>query len=38
MLILTAAALAVGSGIMLLEIWQFGPIWTAPWEVPKNLG
>jgi hypothetical protein len=38
MLVLTAAALAVASLMMLLEIWQYGAIWTAPWEVPKNLG
>jgi hypothetical protein len=38
MLILTAAALAIGSLMMLLEIWQYGPVWTAPWEVPTNLG
>lgn len=38
MLMLTAAALAFGTLVMLLEIWQYGPIWTAPWKVPANLG
>jgi hypothetical protein len=38
MLIITAAALALGSLMMLMEIWQYGPLWTAPWEVPTNLG
>ena len=37
LLILTAAALAVGSLMMILEIWQYGPPWTAPWKVPTNL-
>lgn len=38
MLMITAGALAIGSLMMLLEIWQYGAIWTAPWDVPKNLG
>ncbi len=37
LLIITAAALAVGSLMMILEIWQYGPPWAAPWKVPINL-
>lgn len=38
MLILTAAALAIGSLMMLLEIWQYGSFWSFPWKVPTRLG
>ena len=38
MLIMTAAALAFASLMMLLEIWQYGSIWSFPWIVPTNLG
>jgi hypothetical protein len=34
---ISVAAIGVGCLIMLLEIWQYGPIWTFPWKVPINL-
>ena len=37
MLCITVGALAVGCLLMLLEIWQYGPPWTAPWKVPVSL-
>jgi hypothetical protein len=32
-----AAALAIGCIVLLLEIWQYGPPWTFPWNIPPNL-
>jgi hypothetical protein len=34
---ISAAALAIGCLILLLEIWQYGPPWSAPWKIPVNL-
>ncbi len=33
---LSAAALALGCLIMVIEIWQYGPPWSFPWNVPTN--
>jgi hypothetical protein len=33
---LSAAALAVGCLIMLVEIWQYGSPLTFPWKIPIN--
>ncbi len=33
----SAAALAVGCILLALEISQYGPIWTLPWNVPVDL-
>jgi hypothetical protein len=37
LLIITAAALVFGSLVLVLEIWQYGPPWSAPWKVPVNM-
>jgi hypothetical protein len=37
MLGITAAALAIGSLVMMLEIWTYGAPWTFPWNIPINL-
>jgi hypothetical protein len=34
---ISAAALAIGCLILIVEIWQYGPIWATPWNVPPNL-
>jgi hypothetical protein len=34
---IAAGALAIGCLILLLEIWQYGPPWSAPWKIPVNL-
>ena len=34
---LSAAALAVGCLMLLLEIWHYGPPWTFPWKISINL-
>lgn len=34
---ISAAALAVASLIVVFEIWQYGPPWTFPWNIPINL-
>jgi len=34
---ISLAAIGLGCLIMVLEIWQYGPIWTFPWKVPINL-
>jgi hypothetical protein len=31
------AALAFGCVTLLLEIWDYGPPWARPWNVPSNL-
>jgi hypothetical protein len=33
---LTAAALILGSLIMFIELWHYGPPWTFPWNVPAS--
>jgi len=33
----SAAVLAIGCLILILEIWQYGPPWTFPWKIPTNL-
>ena len=37
MLMIAAAALAIGCLALLLEIWEYGPPWTRPWNPPPNL-
>jgi hypothetical protein len=32
----TAAALAVGCMLMVLEIWHYGVPWSFPWNIPTN--
>lgn len=34
---ISAAALAIGCVMLLLEIWTYGPPWTFPWRIPLNL-
>lgn len=34
---ISAAALAIGCLLLVLEIWQYGPPWTFPWNIPINL-
>jgi len=36
MLGITAAALAVGCLMLVLELWTYGPPWTFPWNIPIN--
>jgi hypothetical protein len=31
---ISAAALAVGCMMLVLEIWTYGPPWTFPWNIP----
>lgn len=31
---ISAAALAVGCTMLVLEIWTYGPPWTFPWNIP----
>lgn len=33
----SACALAIGCLILIIEIWQYGPPWTLPWNIPPNL-
>ena len=37
LLIISAAALAIGSVIMLAELLQYGSLLSAPWKVPANM-
>ncbi len=37
MLGISLAAVSVGCLLLLLELWQYGPLWTSPWNVPVNL-
>jgi len=32
----SAAALAIGCLLMVLEIWHYGAPWTFPWNIPIN--
>ena len=34
---ISAAALAVGCLMLVLEIWTYGAPWTFPWNIPINL-
>jgi hypothetical protein len=34
---ISAGALAIGCLVLVLEIWQYGPPWTFPWNIPINL-
>jgi len=34
---ISAAALAIGCLMLVLEIWTYGPPWTFPWNIPINL-
>ena len=33
---ISAAALAIACLLLVLEIWQYGPLWTSPWNIPIN--
>jgi hypothetical protein len=33
---LSALALGIGCAIMVIELWQYGPPWTFPWNIPVN--
>jgi hypothetical protein len=37
MLGISAAALAIGCLVLVLEIWTYGAPWTLPWNIPPNL-
>jgi len=37
MLGISAAALAIGCLVLVLEIWTYGAPWTFPWNIPPNL-
>ena len=37
MLGISAAALAIGCLMLVLEIWTYGAPWTFPWNIPINL-
>jgi hypothetical protein len=34
---ISAAALAIGCLVLVLEIWTYGAPWTFPWNIPINL-
>jgi len=34
---IAVAALAIGCLALFLETWQYGPIWTLPWNIPPEL-
>ena len=34
---ISAAALAIGCLMLVLEIWTYGAPWTFPWNIPINL-
>lgn len=31
------AAISFACLLLLLELWQYGPLWTSPWNVPVHL-
>jgi hypothetical protein len=34
---LAAAALAIAGLLLLLQIWEYGPLWERPWVIPPSL-
>jgi hypothetical protein len=31
------AAVSAACLLLVLELWQYGPLWTSPWNVPVHL-
>jgi hypothetical protein len=37
LLLIALLAMAFSCFLLFLELWQYGPIWEMPWNVPSNL-